>query len=66
MALAPRLTKAGDECCIVLGANVPCVLRPRDDGYSLLGEAYVHGYMLGEVKDQLDVGYVTVEGIVLH
>ncbi|KAK8024327.1 HET-domain-containing protein [Apiospora rasikravindrae] len=30
------------------------VLRPREDGtYMLMGETYVHGFMVGEMKDQI-------------
>jgi hypothetical protein len=39
----------GDLVCILKGARVPFVLRPRKDEYfELVGEAYVHGVMNGE------------------
>lgn len=66
LGLAPRLTRPGDRCCIMLGANVPCIIQPGDDGYSLLGEAYMHGYMSGEIQEELTAGTATIETLVLR
>ncbi|KAF2872859.1 heterokaryon incompatibility protein-domain-containing protein [Massariosphaeria phaeospora] len=54
LGMGPKSTAAGDEVWVIPGAKVPFVLRPFDGGrapkrYSLVGEAYVHGYMNGEV-----------------
>lgn len=49
--LGPWITKPGDECGILKGARVPFVLR-RESGQvaaKLVGEAYVHGIMNGEL-----------------
>ncbi|KAK5079469.1 hypothetical protein LTR70_009424 [Exophiala xenobiotica] len=48
--LGPLILQPGDECHIFKGARVPFILR-RTDGefYKLLGEAYVHGIMNGEL-----------------
>lgn len=56
--------EVGDLVVIVLGAKVPFVVRKRSngDGYTVLGEAYVYGYMDGEAADENAV----VEQIVLH
>lgn len=42
-----------DVVCIFNGAKTPHVLRRLDPGdkYRLVGEAYLHGYMYGEVED---------------
>ncbi len=43
-------TRIGDEVWVLAGATIPFVLRPNRDGhYRLLGQAYVHGIMHGEV-----------------
>ena len=52
--LAPASVKTGDQIWFLSGASVPFILRPADnDGpdptFSLIGEAYVHGYMHGEL-----------------
>ncbi|KAK3717412.1 hypothetical protein LTR37_005801 [Vermiconidia calcicola] len=49
IGIAPYGTREGDLIFVVLGADVPFVLRPLEDGYCLIGEAYVQGAMNGEV-----------------
>jgi hypothetical protein len=54
LGLGPKSVQEGDEVWVVLGTKVPFVLRPVDGGrepkrYRLIGEAFVLGYMDGEV-----------------
>lgn len=53
MGLGPRIMSAGDKVCIMLGSQVPFVLRPLPlkQQYRLCGESYVHGIMDGEALD---------------
>jgi hypothetical protein len=59
-ALVPRGTHEGDEIVVFEKACIPFVVRKvNSDGrdgqkYLLLGEAYVHGIMQGEVMDMAD------------
>jgi Heterokaryon incompatibility protein (HET) len=46
----------GDQVCILFGGNVPYILRPENDHYLLIGEAYVHGVMDGEVIQEYEKG----------
>ena len=49
VGLAPAHSQQGDCICIILGADVPFILRRTPIGqYELIGEAYVHGIMDGE------------------
>jgi len=48
IGLAPITACEGDLVCLVLGGEVPFVLRRSDDEYELVGECYVHGLMDGE------------------
>jgi hypothetical protein len=58
MVIAPPGTREGDMVCLIMGAEVPFILRPllKDGGevtnrascYALIGECYVHGMMDGE------------------
>ncbi|KAI0858991.1 heterokaryon incompatibility protein-domain-containing protein [Xylaria cubensis] len=41
--------KEGDQVYIISGADTPYVLRKNDRGWCVIGEAYVHGIMHGEV-----------------
>jgi hypothetical protein len=50
LGLGPSGTTAGDVVCVLRGGNVPFVLRKSDGrSYNLIGEAYVHGIMDGNV-----------------
>ena len=52
--------EVGDRIAIFLGAKVPILLRPRDNGYIVLGEAYVHEMMDGQAFEGPDVNIETI------
>jgi hypothetical protein len=57
---AGKYAKEGDVFCVLLGAEVPYILRPTDNGtYRLIGEGYLHGVMHGETMG--DEKYETVD-----
>ncbi|KAL9602686.1 MAG: hypothetical protein Q9219_001676 [cf. Caloplaca sp. 3 TL-2023] len=49
MGWCPFNAKAGDRVCILFGGQTPYVVRQEGGGWKLLGEAYLHGVMDGEV-----------------
>ncbi|KAH7177129.1 heterokaryon incompatibility protein-domain-containing protein, partial [Dactylonectria macrodidyma] len=50
LGMAPATASGGDVICVLLGCSVPVVLRKHEsDVYEVCGEAYVQGYMNGEV-----------------
>jgi len=57
--LGPWISRAGDICCFIPGSKVPFILRrchdPKVQGgitcFRLVGEAYIHGLMRGEVLE---------------
>ncbi|KAK5691319.1 hypothetical protein LTR17_025685 [Elasticomyces elasticus] len=53
LGLTPPSSHEGDQVWFFSGAKLPFVLRPEADGihYTLVGEAYVHGYMRVEILD---------------
>lgn len=63
VGLAPHGTKEGDIVFVVMGADVPFILRPYDDGYELIGEAYVQGVMDGEI---IQMEYIPVQDIMIR
>ena len=65
MGLGPRNIEPGDVVCILLGAQVPFVLRAVNDHYVLLGECYCHGIMDGEAVRQADGGESVLRDIVI-
>lgn len=49
LGLSTRHVREGDIIAIILGSEVPLLLRGCGDGkYRLVGECYVHGFMDGE------------------
>lgn len=54
VGLIPQHAKVGDQICILYGCSVPVVLRKLPTStdksdWQLIGEAYVHGIMDGEI-----------------
>jgi Heterokaryon incompatibility protein (HET) len=54
IGLAPFGARAGDEVAVMLGSDIPFLIRRKGEGlggpeYELLGECYLHGIMFGEV-----------------
>lgn len=45
---APPHAEEGDKVYLLLGAEVPILLKPVEDEFTLVGECYVHGLMNGE------------------
>jgi Heterokaryon incompatibility protein (HET) len=68
VGLAPWNAEAGDKICVLLGGCTPFLLRKtgqNDEQYTLVGEAYVHGIMGGEVfRPELGPAEVQVLNIV--
>jgi len=58
--------KEGDLFCIILGAEVPYLLRPsteKEDAYVLIGDCFLHGMMQGEALN--DVRYAEKELVIV-
>jgi hypothetical protein len=51
MGIAAADIASSDRLCILAGSQVPMVLRPVQDEFSFVGQAYVHGIMDGEAMD---------------
>lgn len=66
--LAPSTAREGDYCCIILGARAPFIVRPITDlpgHYELVGEAYTHRMMEGEIVKMCDDGEFQEQDIIL-
>lgn len=51
IGLAPKHAAVGDYVCIVSGAEMPFILRPKRTSGSqmqFIGDTYIHGAMHGE------------------
>ncbi|KAI8631198.1 heterokaryon incompatibility protein-domain-containing protein [Xylariaceae sp. FL1651] len=53
LGIAPQTLQLGDEVWILSGADTPYVLRKMksEEGWQVIGEAYVHGIMYGEAAN---------------
>jgi hypothetical protein len=50
VGVGPLDTRVGDEVCVFIGGNAMYLVRAEEnDLHSLVGEAYVHGVMYGEL-----------------
>ncbi|KAE9377656.1 hypothetical protein N431DRAFT_434813 [Stipitochalara longipes BDJ] len=57
--------KNGDLIAIVFGCSTPLVLRSQGDAYRIIGEAYLEGFMEGELSALLAKGIWSSEVLVL-
>ena len=60
---ATKHIQANDRICIFFGGKVPFALRKKEDAewYTLVEEAYLHGFMDGESIDLLEKGELEEE-----
>ena len=58
MGIGPFDTQRGDVAVVLLGANVCFVLRPAGPNFELVGDAYIHGVMEGELLEEFRNGAV--------
>ncbi|KAH6618759.1 heterokaryon incompatibility protein-domain-containing protein [Boeremia exigua] len=65
VGVAPCRAKPGDMVVIIYGCSIPLVLRmdPSLEAWQVLGEAYVHGYMNGEVSNLVRRGKKATQSI---
>ena len=48
IGFGPKCTVAGDQIYLLIGSDLPFVLRPAGSKFELVGACYVHGIMYGE------------------
>ncbi|PQE08917.1 heterokaryon incompatibility protein [Rutstroemia sp. NJR-2017a WRK4] len=56
LGLAPAASMAGDIIAVLPGCHTPLVLRREGERFRVIGEAYVHGIMAGELQGMLEQG----------
>jgi hypothetical protein len=62
MGMAPPHVQEGDLACVLLGAQVPFLLRRGNGFYTLVGEVYIRsGYMYGRAIDEMESGKLEVQ-----
>ena len=56
LGLGPKDLQHGDIVAILLGGQLPFILRRRGQEFILIGECYAHGYLNGEALHDTTVG----------
>ncbi|KAK0119427.1 hypothetical protein ONS95_010879 [Cadophora gregata] len=62
----PGEASPGDLVCVLLGCDVPMILRQEGDHFILIGECYVEGMMHGEMIDAVNAGTLEMVEFLLH
>ena len=52
IGMGPAIAEEGDYIVLVQGGRTPLVVRSRDGMWELVGDAYVHGAMSGELWNE--------------
>ena len=66
LGLIPFETERDDLVCVLLGGEMPFILRPEGSYYTLVGECYVHGIMDGEVLEAAQDGSIQLQEFCLQ
>jgi hypothetical protein len=66
IGLVPKAARPGDFCSVIYGCDVPIVLRQWADGYKVIGEAYLHGFMRDEALRLVDEGTLAEQDLKLY
>lgn len=66
LGLVPHETEKEDLVCILLGGDMPFILRAEGSHYKFVGESYVHGVMDGEVFNMAQAGLVSLQDFSLR
>jgi hypothetical protein len=66
MGIGPYRTKKGDIAVVLFGSTICFVLRPVGQEYELIGDAYVHGVMHGELLREHQEGRLASEVFTLR
>jgi hypothetical protein len=61
-----KTVREGDLICIILGCDVPLVLRQVEDYYELIGDCYIQGIMDGEGMKAYEDGTMSLMTFDLH
>ncbi|THV47046.1 hypothetical protein BGAL_0339g00060 [Botrytis galanthina] len=67
IGMVPCRARKSDQVWILLGCSIPLILRKWEDneGYQVIGECYLHGYMSGEIQEEVRSGIRMVEDVCL-
>ena len=56
----PLTARIGDVVCVIMGCDVPFVLRAEGTSYCLVGQSCVHSFMKGEATNLPEYKFVNI------
>lgn len=65
IGLVPAKARKRASTAILIGGNVPFVLRSKNQAHELIGECYVHSVIEGEAVNEVEKTRKDFDGIVL-
>lgn len=57
MGIGPYDTHIEDTVAVILGGDVPYIIRAQEDSWEFVGEAYIQGFMAGEAIEAYQRGF---------
>ena len=66
MGIGCRGIQKDDVVCVLLGCNMPLIIRKMADHYLLVGNAYIYGLMNGEAFQDIQGSKANVEDIIFQ
>jgi hypothetical protein len=66
MGIGPIGARPGDIVCVLLGADVPMILRPQGSDFAVLSPCYMYGIMHGQLVDDMRQGKRELETFALR
>ena len=64
MGIGCRGIRKDDVVCVLLGCDMPLIIRKMEDYYLLVGNAYIYGLMNGEALQDIQESKAIVEDII--
>jgi hypothetical protein len=66
IGVGPPTVQKGDKICILLGCDIPLIIRPIDNHYIVVGDCFVYGIMKGEVIKDIEESRLNLETFTLR
>jgi hypothetical protein len=66
MGMGPAQIELEDQICLLMGCDIPMILRSEGDHFVLVGEAYVHGFLQAEADADIQSRKLPLRKFSIH
>jgi hypothetical protein len=66
IGIGPPEVQKGDQICVLLGCDIPLIIRPVAGHYIVVGDCFVYGIMKGEVMKDVEESRLKLESFVFN